>query len=375
MAVVVAGILTASCDESSEPGKNNAGRTVLVYMIADNNLGAGGYDLDDIQEMRDAAKAGGIGKGRLLVYHSPSGAEEGTKSPALKEVLPTGEVVILNEYDNTLYSIDVERMKAVMKDVRDIAPSNEYGLVLWSHGNGWEEFSNSRAFGQEGSNNLTMKVSSLAAALDGFHHQFIYFDCCEMATVEVAYELRHATDYIIASGTELLNEGTRYDMVVPDFFANPFSPEAIARTTFDYFDSRHGYWRSCTMSVIKTEGLDRLADATREIMKTGAMPTVTLDGQQCYMRGVCSIYDMGRYIETLDCSEDLKAAWRDAFAPVVPLALTTPYLFDTFPMDYYCGLGTFILTRPADVTYRGYNNQQWWKDVVSYHPQYNPSAK
>lgn len=373
--VLLACLAMASCQEDPVPTPPATHRTVLVYMIADNSLGRGNYDADDIAEMKSAAAAGGLNGGRLLVYRAPAGTEAGKETPVLLEVTETGEVLTLKNYDNSLYSIDVERMQQVTRDVKALAPAPEYGLILWSHGNGWEEGSKSRSFGQEGSSGYTMKISSLAKGLEEFHPGFIYFDCCLMATVEVAYELRHATDAIIASGTELLSEGTRYDYNVPLFFADRFSAEEVARTTFDYFASYSGYYQTCTMSVINTAGLDRLADVTREIMKTGAEPTVSLDYQQSYMVGsASSIYDMQRYIETLDCGSELKDKWHEALKGVVSLALTTPRLFGSFKMTYYCGLGTFILTSAKDADYRGYRNQAWWQDVVSFHPVYNPTA-
>ncbi len=84
----VAATFLAGCDKEEPdpipPIPTTASRTVLVYMAADNNLGSGGYDTDDIAEMRAGVDAGGLGQnGRLLVYHSPY-----RRDPALVEIRP-----------------------------------------------------------------------------------------------------------------------------------------------------------------------------------------------------------------------------------------------------------------------------------------------
>ena len=67
------------------PATQENQRTVLVYMVADNNLGTGLFDSADLKEMQDAAAAGDIKDGRLLVYHASN------KGIVLKEV--TSEVI------------------------------------------------------------------------------------------------------------------------------------------------------------------------------------------------------------------------------------------------------------------------------------------
>ena len=364
-------IVVTACDDDSPdpaPTAKEGRRTVLVYMIADNSLGRNGCDRADINEMLKSAAQGGITDGRLLVYHAASGADKGV-NPRLIEITPDGEKT-LKEYTDasSVYSVDIERVRQVLDDVDRIAPARENGLVLWSHGSGWRELPSSRSFGED--RGVTMKVSSLAKALEGRKFDFIYFDCCLMATVEVVYELRHATPTIVASGTELIDEGMRYDLNIPVFFAPELDLTVAARNTFEYYNSLVGQYRTCTMSVINTAGLDDLASATRAIMETGAKPTVSISGQQSYMTGLSTIYDMKRYIETLDCQEELKTQWNSAFDRVIAYAAATERLFGYYPIKYYGGLGTYILTAPSDAKLYNYDQQSWWKDVVSHNPNF-----
>lgn len=94
---------------------------------------------------------------------------------------------------------------------------------------------------------------------------FIYFDCCYMSGIEVAYELRNATDYIIASATELPSDGMRYDLNLPLLFKQQPDVVGAAQTTFEQYDMLSDGDRTCTMSVIRCDALDGLAESTHDI--------------------------------------------------------------------------------------------------------------
>ncbi len=372
--VIVSLLLSlVSCheDEPAPPVKE-AHRTVLVYMVADNSLGGQGDDDSDIDEMIQAAAAGDIGDGRLLVYHNRPGTNNGN-APELLEITPTGTVVLKTYPDDPQkYSVDVDRMKEVFADVKRLSPADDYGLVLWSHGMGWVENGASRApvlrsFGDD--RGVTMKVSSLARALDGEGFGFVYFDCCYMASVEVAYELRNVTPLIIASATELPAAGMPYHRNVKVFFSEPLDVVRAARNTFELYDGQVAYMRTCTMSVIDTSVLDELATVVGQIMESGAMPTVSRDRQQRFMvSSDCRFYDLGRYIETLDCDPLLVDRFNDVMGRVVVYKAATPYIWGRLKIEHHSGLSVYPVYELNDASRDGYSNQAWWRDVVSRNP-------
>lgn len=369
LALLLVGQAVACGDrDDPQPAGKDVDRTVLVYMIADNatnSLGLAGNDVADMNEMATAARAGALGNGRLLVYHAAAGTDKGV-APELKELDRHGRWTTLKVYPTGggVTSVDVSRMRQVLTDVRSLAPAAGYGLVLWSHATGWDQTPVTRSFGDDRGH--TMNIPSLAEALDGFEHEYIYFDCCLMATVEVAYELRHASGTIIASGTELHADGMPYHLTLRPLMAVPFDAEATARATFNHYDGLRGDDRMCTISVISTSSIDRLAATTRNIMEQG--PRLTLNGQQSYRPGFYTLYDMARFIDGLDVDEALKRQWHAAFDRVVTLALATETILGYFPIETYCGLGTYIPLSPLDTGYRGYDTLGWWRDVVSAHP-------
>lgn len=373
LALLVVGQVAACGDgDEPQPTDKEVERTVLVYMVADNatnSLGLAGNDAADMEEMAVAARNGALGNGRLLVYHAAAGTDNGV-APELKELDRHGKWTTLKVYPTGggVTSVDVGRMRQVLTDVRDVAPAAGYGLVLWSHATGWDETPTTRSFGDDRGH--TMNIPSLAEALDGFDHEYIYFDCCLMATVEVVYELRHATGTIIASGTELHADGMPYQLTLGPLMAVPFDAGTTARATFNHYNSLQGADRMCTISVISTAAADRLAAATRDIMEQG--PRLTLNGQQSYRPGFYTLYDMARFIDGLDVDDALKQRWHTEFDSVVTLALATETILGYFPIETYCGLGTYIPLSPLDTGYRGYDTLGWWRDVVSANPGLQP---
>ncbi len=388
-AVVLCGATACSSDKKNEPDApdKDATRTVLVYMIADNSLGSLKCDEADISEMRQAAATTGFNGGRLLVYHNRRGTASG-KVPVLLEIRKNS-VDTLRFYpdDPTVYSTDTVRMREVFADMKRFAPASDYGLVLWSHGSGWTEGTGARspqkrAFGEDRKRN--MKVTSLARALYGQGFSFVYFDCCLMGTVEVAYELRHAAPVIVASGTELPLPGMPYDENLQYLFATPQAKlTEAARNTFEWYGAQEDGSLRCSMTAIRTAGLDALAEATRRVFAEAFTDFETdFSDVQPYDRpGVvtCTLWDMEDYIETMLASRTLLPAerrsrlladWRAALAGCVDYAEAHSRILGDLTVKRYCGLGSYVVAWRSDADYRGYKNQSWWKDVVSTAPAF-----
>ena len=117
---VFAGAMLPSCSDDEprtepEPKPKTVNRVVLVYMSANNNLG-GYFDANDLQEMKQAAVAGDITDGRLLVYRHGQNADETAVEQRLFEILPDGTEKTLVEYDSELSSVSMERMAQVLDD-------------------------------------------------------------------------------------------------------------------------------------------------------------------------------------------------------------------------------------------------------------------
>ncbi|MCM1483001.1 MAG: clostripain-related cysteine peptidase [Muribaculaceae bacterium] len=375
-----ASVILAACSGSEDSPPYyppETSRTVLVYMVATNNLGSRGYDSKDIEEMkRGIALMDSYGtKSRLLIYHAPYYG-----SPQLKEIMADGTEKILETFTDGQgeYSVSVSRMRTVLDMMRSHAPADSYGMVMWSHGTGWlDDGSNAaesatvqpQSFGWD-RDDVKMSIPDLGQALNGQNLDFIYFDCCLMGTVEIMYQLRNAADVIVASGTELPLEGMPYDANVPFFFSEEADLVQAAYNTYSYYCTPAASTNSCTIAVINTARLPALASATRAIMSTGAIPSADYDPVPYFRRSVvpAGAYDMADYIRALDVPAQLLAEWDKAFAATVKAAYATKKSYN-LDMTKHTGLGINMIN---DAGLRnsswGYTVLDWYRDVASYHP-------
>lgn len=370
--IIAAIVVFTGCSSSGDEPEQPSPRAVLVYMVANNSLGSAHYDTADLNEMIIAARHGDFGDSRLFVYHHARNAD-----PVLKEINNDGSERVLITYDTSASSVSSDRMSCVINDFRRASPASHYGLILWSHGSGWIENGietpektyfpasgtvSPLSFGDDGGR--YMNVTTLARTLRGKGFDYIYFDCCYMAGVEVAYELRDCTRRIVASATELPARGMPYDETLRHLLKADADLVAAARTTFDSYNTLSGQSRTCTISVIDTGVLDELAEATRAIYTAN---NITSDGfnPQPFMTSSCYIFDFGQYADDLASSyPELKAAFDSALDKTVLYRAATPAVWGVLPLAHHSGLSTY-LPDFSDTNRFSYDNLQWAADVAS----------
>lgn len=372
--------LFASCGHSDEPEPPQpevTPRTVLVYMVADNNLSSNGTT--DIAEMQQAALKGDLGKSRLLVY-----LDGVTGMPELFEITPDGKRTTLVTYDDATLSVTRERLEQVIGDAKEAAPAANYGLVMWGHGTGYvqdgvDDGLSALSFGGQSHNRVSywMNTTTMARALKDKGFDWIYFDCCFMAGVEVVYELRNVTDHIIGSVTELPAEGMPYHKTLKHLMPARSDLDGAARETFGHFDAQQGMYRTCTMSVIRTDAMDELARVMRSVY-TGSdgLPDNYVPQQyqtaSDHNRYGWSYYDLEHYALALAGSnEQYRNLVATAMDYTVTSAYATPFLWSSVGLSNHSGLSTLIIESADDpqLDKFGYRELSWWTDVVA--PRFN----
>lgn len=380
-------LATVSCDHKPDtpPEPTDPARTVLVYMVAANNLGRPAYidgqrvraaDSLDLDEMASAAAA--LGNNRLVVFHATDMVSE------LIE-LRGGKFVKLKSYPHTP-ATDAARMAEVIADVKTVAPARSYGMVFWSHADGWLENGTVEptpvkpmSFGNHAGKR--MNVTTLRSVLEGAGMDYLYFDCCLMGSVEVAYELRRCARYIVASPAEILRNGMPYDLNLPLLADGSRGAliQSIHNTYRYYADQPLPDNRTATLTVIDTEQIDRLADATRAVYTATPLPhpvspVTNYYGTDRVEQG--NYLDFGEYVEGLIAAHSLPASAADEYAAAMAATViateATPKLWDTYTMYHVSGLSTRVFKRQQDVSAGGYNRLQWTQDVVT--PRFNPQT-
>lgn len=354
-----------------EPVEEVTPRTVLVYIEAKNNLG---YSTDqlNIDQMLQAAQNGDLGKGRLILFHSPN-----TGATTIKEVTATG-IDTLYIYDTAPSAITVETMRNVVEKVKDLAPAKEYGLVLWSHAWGWLQdgitddddtnYGRSGALYSYGSEKgKRMNVTALASALEGQDLKFIYFDCCFMGNVETLYELRDVSEYFVASAAETPFDGMPYHLNMKYFFKDDLDLAGAAQSTYNYYAEQYanktGYC-PVTIAVVNAAGLDPLAAATREIYQSAESLYPSGYKPQLFSSSYDYFNDFEHYIKALCTDEAMLSKWEEALGKTVEYKAALPYIRGEIEIKSFCGLSTFILKNDSYATVKNYNTLSWYSDVI-----------
>lgn len=266
-------LFTACHDEEDKP--NYGSRIVLVYIAGDNSLS--GFANEDLNEMIEGMQEVDDSRNNLLVY-----MDKGSSPKLIRLKKNNGAVVqeVIAAY-STQNSVDVDIMKNIFTTAFSQYPADSYGVVFWSHGDGWLPYKNpsTRWWGQDtSSGDRRMNIPELNEALSiAPHFDFIVFDACYMQSVEVIYQLRDRADYFIGSPTEIPGPGAPYEAVVPALFSQNKPEINIANSYYTVYagkynngigNSNQNWTGGVSISVVKSSELPALATATRDVLQT-----------------------------------------------------------------------------------------------------------
>ncbi|WP_242052345.1 clostripain-related cysteine peptidase [Dysgonomonas sp. GY75] len=319
---------------------------LLVYLAGDNNLSVESYaKLAALGQGWDARPGG-----KLLVYHDPSDA-----APRLLELCrcekgnPTvREIRRYEEYD----SADSGVFASVIDEVRRLYPSPGYGLLVFSHASGWlpggtltAPKSGVKSVLSDG--NGQMALADFASAIPDGAFDYIVFEACFMAGIEVAFELKDKTGYILASSAEIVSPG--FTDVYPQALGLLYEGEAglrsFAGAAFGYFNGQSGYMRSATLSVIRTPELEALASFIRDNATEGDARDI--NGIQHFDRypAYRLFFDFEDYYAGLLADEQQRQDLHGLIGQAVVWKASTPEFmpgFDGFVIGRHSGLTTYI---------------------------------
>jgi hypothetical protein len=375
-------MVSCSSDEPAAPTQEPSDSAVLVYMVATNSLGSAYtigdtyYDCADkldLEEMQQAAKAGALGNGEWIIYHA---SYDGTKLMKLTE----SGLVTLKEYE-TGVSTSAARMTQVINDFKSFAAAKSYGIVLWSHANGWlqdgiDESATAATLSFGSDRSKRMNITTLADVLKPAGFQYIYFDCCLMGSIEVMYQLRECAEYIVSSPSELPRDGMPYTENMSLLLkGDKESLIAAARNTFNFYDSQDDeYNRTATMTVVATDKLAALATATANIYDITPLPHPLIRVTNYYGNALAteaSYLDFGEYVNALadneKISSELTAAYNLAMNDAVVYHAATPKLWGTWTLSSTSGLSTRVFNSSSNLSLNGYEQLDWTADVVAHH--------
>jgi hypothetical protein len=238
------------CDSDNENNKDVYKRTVIAYIGRDSNLTVSSED--KIQSMLE----GWDGRnGNLIIYQDTAIGNSGLME--IYREKGVNKIRTIRAYENE-NSADPAVFKRVLNDAISLFPADSYGLIVFSHASGWLPEGTlvaPRSFMKDGKDE--MELTDMAAAIPAGYFDFIVFETCFSAGIEVVYELKDKTDYIVASSAELLSPGFKeiYASSINYLFEKEPKLEAFTRNIFTLMSENDAYFKSVTLSLIKTEKL------------------------------------------------------------------------------------------------------------------------
>ena len=392
LSMLAALLLLASCHKEDDPVPDTRpSRTVLVYMVADNSLS--NQSSGDINEMMqgilDVDETSM--KCNLLLY------VDDYSTPQLYRISNENGVAqktIVRSFTSEQTSTDPAVFKNVLSIVTSKYAADSYGLVYWSHGDGWLPSSlkmrstNLRWIGQDLNNGDGSRyygdIDDVAAAVKSVvgRMDFVMFDACFMLTTEVAYTFKDCADYIIASPTEIPGPGAPYDKLVPYMFSTQSTYATdIARAYFDYYNERYAggsalsnsnWTGGVAIGAISTSAVEALADATASALASaGDADPATLrqtvfDYDKRTSRSHIGYYDLCGMMSALLSADDL-SAWQTAYNNTLTYWQTTARNYSDFAgmfsMENAKGMTQYIPVSAAltDSKDTAYHSTGWYQ--------------
>ena len=364
------------CSCENDDANSVSKRTVLVYFAADNNLA--GYAQTCLNQIVNGAAGNNLNGGNLLVY-----MDYGNGTPQLLQIKRgKGDIVeklIIKDYEEH-NSASKEVMQSVMDDVflSGKFKAESYGLILWSHGTAWlpSDFTNYlRSFGVD--KNDHMEINTLKETLSKYKFDFIVFDACYMASLEVAYALKDIADYILASPTEILAESMPYLDMVKILFSNDPLETALQKcgqAFYDYYNAKSGIERSASVSLVKTAALQELASVCREILsgRQGDVFNLPVSGLQRLdhlRQGIHFLYDFDDFIKQM-ASASQYAAFKQRLSESILYKETTDIAYYgynwtvlTIDKSRFCGVSVYVPQENLTQMNNWYKDMDWYKAV------------
>lgn len=282
-------LMFIACSSDDAPKPDPAHRTVLVYIGAENSLYS--YVSDDLDEMIQGA--GDIpASDNLLVY------VDDRSTPRIYKIgmeKGKGTSSVVKEYSTDLCSSDPAVLRDVCRWVTENYSAASYGLVLWSHANGWlpaQEVRDTRSIITDNNNNTSsnsgpeMEISALKEVLmEVFGNKgldFILFDACFMQSVEVAYEFRNVAQWLVATPAEMPGTGSPYDKLIKSIFASSVDVEGIVNTYYNEYVNDSDY-EGIIISAVKTSELDAFAQVSAPLVQHYLLNNAMTDGVFAYL--------------------------------------------------------------------------------------------
>ena len=343
----------------------------------------------------------GLNNSRVLVFLSDKYNHSTLYDLQYNATTKSVDRVPLKEYEGASYA-SAEGIADIMNEVKTQASALNYALIVGVHGCGWTYASDwsrypyyarpsvtrpsdnnfsgiqfgpdpnaplTRFFGSVSLAENAMDISTLAEGIreSGLKMQYILFDACYMSNIETAYELKDVTNYMIASGSEIMAAGLPYRSMWS--YLNSATPNysGIVSTSVNFYKNNSSA-PFCNLAAIDCRQVEKLAGVMKDINAENQLQaSVNLDSIQ-HLDGFRPnlFYDLETYVDSLRPSGYLLDQFKSQLKLTIKAsdhtdeAYTCIYSSDSFKIKNYCGI-TISDPSQHSVAIKGREKTGWWK--------------
>lgn len=391
LAVVLLAVLFSSCINEEYEGLDPdlPVRTILVWLGGDNNLS------DETGRKIEALRQGWTYTGnKCLIYQD---SRDGARLLRLRggcRTTPTPYVEIVREY-GAENSASPAIFARVLREVADEYPADSYGLIFFSHASGWlpagtlqnpqKQRKRSRSIGVDdgGTGRAEMEIAEFAAAIPDGMFDFIVFETCLTAGVEVAYELRGKSDYMLASAAEIVSPGftpvylSALRLLCNTAVETRTALEAFGHAWMNYVTTNYtGARRSATLSLIDIDETSPLAARTQAALRTRSAEAPDLSRLQHFDRpgsygdspALPRFFDLDEWVEEVADPDEYEAFRAQLERTVVWKAATETFMAgqNGFTVRRHSGLTTYVEQDAFPDLNQAYRRLSWSGAVYGY---------
>ena len=395
---------TSCSEEAFDPDSVNK-QTILVFYPwtgSKSSTGLLGYLQNNIDSICDGIiDRKGLNNSRVLVFLSDKYNHSTLYDLQYNATTKSVDRVPLKEYEGASYA-SAEGIADILNEVKTQASALNYALIVGVHGCGWTDASDwsrypyyarpsvtrprdnnfsgiqfgpdpnaplTRFFGSVSLAENAMEISTLAEGIreSGLKMQYILFDACYMSNIETAYELKDVTNYMIASGSEIMAAGLPYRSMWSYLNSSTPNYSGIVSTSVNFYKNNSSA-PFCNLAAIDCRQVEKLAGVMKDInAENQLLASVSLDSIQ-HLDGFRPnlFYDLETYVDSLHPSGYLLDQFKNQLKLTIKASDHTDeaytYIFspDYIKIKNYCGI-TISDPSQHSVAIKGREKTGWWK--------------
>lgn len=367
-----------ACEKEEVPApSSHTELTVFMYLPWSTNLASNFYQ--NIADFKSIVGQNILKEERVIVYMCTSPTEATLTELFIENGTGTQKTLKTYKYTNPEYTT-AEGITSILDDVQYYSPTIRYSMIIGCHGFGWipksgglsrsnsqnkmhweyENVPMTRYFGGLSFEYQT-DITTLAKAISnaGLKMEYIMFDDCYMSTVEVAYELKEVTNYLIASTSEIMVYGMPYDKIGQYLIGN-VDYKSICDEFYNFYST---YETPCgTIGVTNCSEIDNLAAIMKNINQQYTF-NMSLTGSLQRLDGYSPVifFDYGDYVSKLCPDAELLRQFREQLDRTVPFKSNTEYYYSMnrgkTKINTYSGI---TISDPSTNSYASRKKETGW---------------